>query len=145
MNIWLKIQIFPSLFVVSDIFFMLVFISLSSIILMVFIPESSFKYINFPFFRLSLIIHLHDLTWIWLTIFSFTWTPMMIIDIILIITHSFELILTLILILYLVKYLENISVHLLQLPISVLFVYSLWSIQKFLIRLQLRWNLVSKW
>jgi hypothetical protein len=49
---------------------------------------------------------------------------MMVIDIILIITHSFELILTLILVLYLVKYLEHISVHLLQLSVSVLFVNS---------------------
>lgn len=126
------------------IFFMLVFISLPRIILMIFIPKSSFKYINFPLFRLSLIIHFHDLTRIWLTIFSFTRTHMMVIDIILIITHSFELILTLIFVLYLVKYLEHISVYLLQLSVSVLFVNSPWSIQKFLIRLQLRWDLVSK-
>ena len=121
------------------IFFMLVFISLPRIILMIFIPESSFKYINFPLFRLSLIIHFHDLTRIWLTIFSFTRTHMMVIDIILIITHSFELILTLIFVLYLVKYLEHISVYLLQLSVSVLFVNSPWSIQKFLIRFFLHW------
>ena len=119
---------------------MLIFISFTSIILVVFISESSLEYINLA---LCLIIHFHDLTRIWLTILSFSWTHV-VVNVILIVAHSFKLVLTLILVLRLVKYFENISVHLLQLSVSVLSVDPLWSIQKFQILLQMSWNLVPQ-